>query len=149
MRNALFRMADKADDTIIPRVTFTDPELAHVGLAEAEAGKKHRKIHILRWSYHDNDRAQTERDPQGHIKVTVDRNGVILGATIAGAQAGEMISLWTLAIAQKLNIRNVAELVTPYPTLSEISKRAAINFYTPSITSSLLQRMVKWLRWWG
>ena len=149
VRNALFRTTDKADDTIIPRVTFTDPELAHVGLAEAEAGKKHRKIHILRWSYHDNDRAQTERDPQGHIKVTVDRNGVILGATIAGAQAGEMISLWTLAIAQKLNIRNVAELVTPYPTLSEISKRAAINFYTPSITSSFLQRMVKWLRWWG
>ncbi|HVG50128.1 MAG TPA: FAD-dependent oxidoreductase [Xanthobacteraceae bacterium] len=148
-RNALFRTSDKADDTIIPRVTFTDPELAHVGISEAEAHKKHRKVHILRWSYHDNDRAQIERAPQGHIKVIADKNGTILSATIVGAQAGEMISLWALAIAQKLNIRSIAELVAPYPTLSDISKRIAINFYAPSVKSSFLQRVIAWLRWWG
>ena len=85
----------------IPRVTFTDPELAHVGLTDAQARERHGAIRVLRWPYHDNDRAQTERETRGHIKVVTNTKGLILGATIVGAAAGEQITTWTLAISQR------------------------------------------------
>ena len=69
-------------------MTFTDPELAHVGLTEAQARERHRTIRVLRWPYHENDRAQAERETHGHIKVVTAKNGRILGATIVGAHAG-------------------------------------------------------------
>jgi Pyruvate/2-oxoglutarate dehydrogenase complex, dihydrolipoamide dehydrogenase (E3) component, and related enzymes len=100
----------------------------------------------LRWPYHENDRAQAERETGGHIKVITDKKGRILGATIVGAQAGELIALWTLAIAQKLNIRALTGIVLPYPTLTEIGKRVAIDFFTPSLTRPLLRRIITWLR---
>ena len=90
---------------MVPWVTYTEPELAQTGLTEAQARARKLKIHILRWPYHDNDRAQAERETHGHIKVITTRKGKILGATIVGAQAGELIAMWTLAIAQGLNIR--------------------------------------------
>ena len=90
---------------VIPWVTYTEPELAQAGLTEAQARARRFKIRILRWPYHDNDRAQTERETHGHIKVVTDRKGRILGATIVGAQAGELIATWVLAIAQGLNIK--------------------------------------------
>ncbi|MGZ5834674.1 MAG: dihydrolipoyl dehydrogenase family protein [Xanthobacteraceae bacterium] len=149
VRNALFRLRPKVDYTIVPHVTFTDPELAHVGLTEAAARKKFRKVRVLRWSLHDNDRAQIERQTHGHIKVVTSKRGGIIGATIVGPHAGEMILTWTLAVTQRLNIRNMAELVVPYPTLGEIGKRAAISFYTPSLTNPRLRRFIAWLRRWG
>ena len=100
----------------IPRVTFTEPELAHVGLTEAQAREQYGDVRLLRWPYHDNDRAQAERETRGHIKVVTDPKGLILGATIVGAAASEQISTWTLAINHGLNIRAFAELVVPYPT---------------------------------
>jgi pyruvate/2-oxoglutarate dehydrogenase complex dihydrolipoamide dehydrogenase (E3) component len=149
IRNALFRLAVKVDNDLIPWVTYTEPELAQAGLTEAEARKRKLKIRILRWPYHDNDRAQTERTTHGHIKVVVTRKGRILGATIVGAEAGELIALWVLAIAQKLNIRALTGIVLPYPTLSEIGKRAAIDFFTPSLTGPMLRRIIRWLRIFG
>jgi pyruvate/2-oxoglutarate dehydrogenase complex dihydrolipoamide dehydrogenase (E3) component len=150
VRNALFRLRPKVNYSEVPQVTFTDPEIAHIGLTEADARKKRfRKMRVLRWSYHDNDRAQAERETHGHIKVVTDKRGRILGTTIVGPQAGELISLWTLAIAQNLNIRSMASLVAPYPTLSEISKRAAISYFGPSLMSPLLRRIIVWLRRWG
>ena len=90
---------------MIPRVTFTDPELAYVGLSEAEAAKRAGKINVLRWPYRENDRAQAERTTTGHVKVITARDGKILGAGIVGAQAGELIQMWSLAISQGLNIK--------------------------------------------
>ena len=116
IRHVLFRLPVKANDDEIPRVTFTDPELAHVGLTEAQARERHGAIRVLRWPYHDNDRAQTERETHGHIKVVTTTKGLILGATIVGAEAGELITTWTLAINHGLNIRAFAEIVVPYPT---------------------------------
>ena len=130
-------------------MTFTDPELAQAGMTEAQARARSIKIRILRWPYHDNDRAQTERETHGHIKVITTRKGRILGATIVGAEAGELIAMWALAIAQGLNIRALTGIVLPYPTLSEIGKRAAIDFFTPSLTSPLLRRIIGWLRIFG
>jgi len=146
IRHALFRLPVKADDNAIPRVTFTDPELAHVGLSEEGARERAKTIRVLRWPYHENDRAQTERETSGHIKVITDKKGKVLGATIVGAAAGEQITTWTLAIAQGLNIRAFAGIVVPYPTLSEIGKRAAMSFYAPRLGSPWLRRILGWLQ---
>lgn len=149
IRNALFRQSVKVDDAAVPWVTFTDPELAQTGLTEAQARARGIRIRALRWPYHDNDRARAERETGGHIKVITNRKGRILGVTIVGAQAGELITAWTLAISQKLNIRAFAAIVVPYPTLSEIGKRAAIDFFTPSLTASWVRRIIAWLRLFG
>jgi pyruvate/2-oxoglutarate dehydrogenase complex dihydrolipoamide dehydrogenase (E3) component len=147
IRQALFRLPVRVNNDAIPWVTYTDPELAHVGLSEAEARRRgYQNIRILRWPYHENDRAQTERDAQGHIKVVTSKRGKILGATIVGAHAGELIATWTLAVGQGLNIRALAAIVVPYPTLSEVGKRAAITYFTSSLTSGWVRRVISWLR---
>jgi pyruvate/2-oxoglutarate dehydrogenase complex dihydrolipoamide dehydrogenase (E3) component len=150
IRNALFRLPVKVNVHAIPWVTYTEPELAQTGLTEAQArAQGHKKLRILRWPYNDNDRAVAERTTHGHIKVVATPKGRVLGVTIVGAQAGELITPWTLAIAQKLNIRAMTGIVLPYPTLSEIGKRAAIDFFTPSLTRPLLRRIIAWLRIFG
>ncbi|MGH6728382.1 MAG: dihydrolipoyl dehydrogenase family protein [Pseudolabrys sp.] len=149
IRNALFRLPVKVNKDAIPWVTFTEPELAQTGLTEAQARARGIKMRILRWPYHDNDRAQAERETHGHIKVITTWKGKIVGATIVGAQAGELIAMWTLAIAQGLNIRALTGVVLPYPTLSEIGKRAAIEFFTPTLTRPWLRRIIAWLRFFG
>ncbi|HWM45427.1 MAG TPA: FAD-dependent oxidoreductase [Xanthobacteraceae bacterium] len=146
VRNALFRLRSKVDTSALPRVLFTDPELAHVGLTDGEALKLGHKIRVLRSPYFENDRAQIERRTRGHIKVVTDRRGNVLGATIVGDNAGEMISTWTLSMAQRINIRHMAQLVMPYPTLSEIGKKAAVGFFTPSLTTSWVRRIIDLLR---
>jgi pyruvate/2-oxoglutarate dehydrogenase complex dihydrolipoamide dehydrogenase (E3) component len=149
IRNALFRLPVRVNNDVIPWVTYTDPELAQTGLSEAEARKRGYKVRLLRWPYHDNDRAQAERETHGHIKAVTTANGKILGATIVGAQAGELITTWSLAIAQRLNIRALTSVVAPYPTLSELGKRAAIDYFTPSLTSPWVRRIIAWLRLFG
>jgi pyruvate/2-oxoglutarate dehydrogenase complex dihydrolipoamide dehydrogenase (E3) component len=149
IRNALFRLPVSVNNDVIPRVTYTDPELAQTGLSEAQARQRGIEIRILRWPYHDNDRAQTERETHGHIKIIATVKGKILGVTIVGAQAGELIALWTLAVAQGLNVRALTGIVLPYPTLSEIGKRAAIDYFTPSLTSPWVRRIIAWLRIFG
>jgi pyruvate/2-oxoglutarate dehydrogenase complex dihydrolipoamide dehydrogenase (E3) component len=149
IRNALFRLPSRVSDDQIPWVTFTEPELAHVGLTEADARARHKAIRVLRWPYHENDRAQAERDTHGHIKVVTAKNGRILGATIVGAQAGELIAAWTLALSRSLNIRAMTELVVPYPTLSEIGKRAAMTYFSPSLTNPRVRRLINFLRRFG
>ena len=146
IRNALFRLPVKADDDLVPRVTFTDPELAQVGLTEAAARARRGGLRVLRWPYHENDRAQAERKTAGHIKVITDRRGRILGATIVGASAGELITTWTLAVARGLNIRALAGIIVPYPTLAEIGKRAATTYFILSLTSNRVRRVIGWLR---
>lgn len=149
IRNALFRLPVRLNSEAVPWVTFTDPELAHVGLSEAIARERGLRIRVLRWPFHENDRAQAERAARGHIKVIADARGRVRGATIVGRNAGELITPWTLAVSQRLNVRAMAELVVPYPTLSEVGKRAATAYFTPQLTSPLVQRAIRWLRWFG
>ena len=149
VRHLLFRLPVRAHFGNIPRVTFTDPELAHVGLTDAQARERHGAIRVLRWPYHDNDRAQTDGETRGHIKVVTNPDGLILGATIVGQAAGEQIVAWTLAIGQRLNIRAFAEIVMPYPTYSEIGKRAAISFFAPRLTKPWVRRILRLLRVFG
>ena len=125
VRNALFRLPAKVDYRALPWVTYTDPELAQVGLTEAAARAAGNEVRVLRWNFAENDRAQTERDTEGLVKVVLRRGGRILGASILGAGAGDLILPWALAISQKLKVGALANLIVPYPTRSEASKRAA------------------------
>ncbi len=143
VRRALFRLPARVNEAIVPWVTYTDPELAHVGLSEEQAAKGGAAVNVLRWPYHENDRAQAERATEGHIKVVTDKKGRILGATIAGANAGELIQMWSLAVSQGLKIKAMTEWISPYPTLSEISKRAAYRFYAAAPANPLLRRLIK------
>jgi len=149
IRNALFRLPVRVNEDLVPRVTFTDPELAHVGLTEAEARRRRTNFRVLRWSYHENDRAQAERDTGGHIKVITSRAGRILGATIVGPSAGESITTWTLALSRRLNVRALAGIIVPYPTLAEVGKRAAITYFMAGLGRPSLQRLIAWLRRFG
>ncbi len=143
IRNALFHLPAKVDYAAVPWVTYTDPELAHVGLNEREARERFGDdIRVLKWSFAENDRAQAERETDGIIKIVVGRKGRILGATIVGAHAGELILTWVLAIQQGLKIGAVANLIAPYPTLSEVSKRAAGSYYTPTLFNERTRRLV-------
>jgi pyruvate/2-oxoglutarate dehydrogenase complex dihydrolipoamide dehydrogenase (E3) component len=149
IRNALFRLPVRAGAVAIPRVTFTDPELAHVGMTEDEARRRGHAFRVLRWPYQENDRAQAERGTRGHIKVITSKYGRIFGVSIVGSTAGELISLWALAIAQRTNIRTIAGMVMPYPTLSEIGKRTAVTYFTPGLTSPWVRRIITLLRRFG
>jgi len=144
IRQVVFGLPAKTSTRHIPWVTYTDPELAQVGLTEAEARKAHGSaLTVLRQEVHHNDRAQTERRTQGLLKVMVVR-GRPVGASIAGAQAGELIGLWALAIAAGLKIGDVAGMVAPYPTLGEISKRAAGAYFSPKLFDNpLVKRVVR------
>jgi pyruvate/2-oxoglutarate dehydrogenase complex dihydrolipoamide dehydrogenase (E3) component len=146
IRNALFRLPAKVDYRALPWVTYTDPELAQVGMGEAVAHDAHgKKIRVLRWIFAENDRAQTERDIIGEVKIVTLANGRILGAAILGAGAGDLILPWALAISRRLKIGALANLIVPYPTRSEAGKRAAGSFYTPTLFSPRTQRFVRLL----
>jgi pyruvate/2-oxoglutarate dehydrogenase complex dihydrolipoamide dehydrogenase (E3) component len=145
IRNALFRMPAKVDLKAVPWVTYTTPELAQVGLQEEEARGKYGEIRILRSAFAENDRARAEGETDGLLKVITRKNGVVVGASMAGPHAGEVIQLWTLAIARGMKIGAVAGLILPYPTLGEINKRAAGSFYTPSLFSEKTRKIVRFL----
>ncbi|MDP2118827.1 MAG: FAD-dependent oxidoreductase [Hoeflea sp.] len=150
VQQILFRLPAKENRDIIPWATYTDPELAHVGLTEEEAAKRHGgRISILRWPYAENDRAQAERKTTGLIKMVVDRKARILGVSIAGAGAGEMINIWALAVANSMTLKDVRGYVPPYPTMAEIGKRAAISYYSPLTRKPLVRWIVGFLRRFG
>jgi pyruvate/2-oxoglutarate dehydrogenase complex dihydrolipoamide dehydrogenase (E3) component len=146
VRDALFRQRVAIDHRAVPRVTFTDPELAQVGMLEDEARAHVGAIRILRWPYRENDRAVASGLTTGHVKVITDRRGGILGVTIVGAQASENIAAWALAIGQRLDIGAFAGLVVPYPTYAEVGKRAAITYFMRGLTAARVRRIIGWLR---
>jgi pyruvate/2-oxoglutarate dehydrogenase complex dihydrolipoamide dehydrogenase (E3) component len=149
IRNALFGLPVRASNDHIPRVTFTDPELAHVGLTEAEARARGGTVTVLRSPFSANDRAQAERSTEGLIKVVAGRRGRILGATIVGHGAGELIMPWGLAISSRLTLKAMADTVVAYPTLSEVSRRAAIGHYSGLTTNRWVRRLIGMVKWFG
>ena len=149
IRNALFRLPAKVDYRALPWVTYTDPELAQVGLTEPAARAGGAIPHVLRWPFVENDRAQTERETTGLVKAVLDSNGRILGASMLGAGAGDLVLPWALAISRKLKIGALANLIVPYPTRGEASKRAAACYYTPQLFSPRTRRLVGFLARFG
>ena len=149
IRSALFRVPAKADYANIPWVTYTDPEIAHVGETEEQARAHYKKINVLRWQFGENDRAQATRQTDGHIKVITDMHSRILGCTIVGPEAGELLLPWILAKSRGIRLSAMAGIVAPYPTLSEVSKRVAGSYYTPTLFSAKTRALVRFLRIFG
>lgn len=143
IRNALFRLPVRNRTDLIPWVTYTDPEVAHVGMTEADARKAHGdRIETARFEFAENDRARAELKTTGFAKAVIGRRGKILGCSIVGASAGELIQPWALAISKDMKIGDMAGHVAAYPTLGEISKRTAGAYYSPRLFES---DRVKWI----
>ncbi len=147
IRSMLFGLPSRAKTSHIPWATYTDPELAQVGLTEAEAREKHGdRLEVVRFHYEHNDRALAERKTKGFIKVMVVK-GRPVGASIVGHQAGELIGLWALALANGMKMSQIAAMVAPYPTIGEVNKRAAGAYFSPRLfESDLVKRVVRFVQ---
>lgn len=150
IRSILFRMPVKENREIIPWVTYTTPELGHIGLSESEARARHGdKVKVLTAEYAGNDRAQAEGKTTGRLKLIAGPGGRLLGADIVGEQAGEILNLLSFAISQKLTMKALAGFVAPYPTLGELVRRAAISYYKDAPGNPWVRRVIRFLRLFG
>ena len=149
IRSLLFALPAKAKTSHIPWATYTDPELAQVGLTEAQAREQYGdSVEVARFEFHHNDRAIAERVTEGLIKVMVVK-GRPVGISIAGHQAGELIGLWSLAIANRLKMSQIAAMVSPYPSFGEINKRAAGAYFSPRLFDNpTVKRVVRLIQKW-
>jgi len=150
VRNALFRLPSKASYRTVPWVTYTDPEVAQVGLTEEKAREVYGdNVRVLVSKFEENDRARAEGRNKGLVKVVTSMRGKIYGCGIVGPSAGELIQPWVLAMSNGLKIGSMATMIAPYPTLGEISKRAAGSFYTPTLYGPSTRALVKFLSRFG
>jgi pyruvate/2-oxoglutarate dehydrogenase complex dihydrolipoamide dehydrogenase (E3) component len=131
---------------VMPRVTLTEPQLAWTGLDETRARAKHRKLRILRAAFSEIDRAVTDNKTTGHLKVIATPSGRVLGAGIVGAHAGELLAPWTMAVANRLSVRDIAASFVPHPTFSELSRKAALDFCADMPDMPILRRLRHSLR---
>ena len=139
IRAILFGLPSRTG-AVIPRVTYADPELAQVGLTEAEARARHGdRLTVIRQPWQGSDRAQAEARTEGLLKLMV-AGGRPVGVSILGERAGELVGLWSLALAARVRLSAVAGLVLPYPTLGELSKRAAGAYFSPKLFDNPLVR---------
>ena len=147
VRRAIFGLPVDADALAVPRVTYCDPELAAIGLSEAEARKTHgADVRVETFPFEENDRAMAEGDVRGFGKLVTTRKGRILGVTLVGRHAGDHIHLWSLALASKLKLSALTGMIAPYPTRGEIGKRLAGKWYTPALFSDRTRRLVSLLK---
>jgi pyruvate/2-oxoglutarate dehydrogenase complex dihydrolipoamide dehydrogenase (E3) component len=135
LRRALFRLPASGTPGALPWVTYTEPEIAQLGLTEAQARAAGHRVSIQQAPFTANDRAVAEGNTTGRVKLVLGRGGKLLGASIIGPHAGELIAMPALAMQQGLGARALAGLLLPYPTLSEAIKRAAGQHFTPSLFS--------------
>ncbi|MCI5045802.1 MAG: FAD-dependent oxidoreductase [Aquisalinus sp.] len=128
-----------------PWVTYVDPELAHVGMTEEMAKAAGEKYSVARWKFDDNDRAQAEHATNGLVKAIIGKGGKVLGCSIVGKNAGDLINPWALAVANGLKIRAFTNMIAPYPTIGEVNKRVAGAYYTPTLFSGKTRTLIKTL----
>ncbi len=142
IRSMLFGLPSKAKTSHIPWATYTAPEMAQVGLTEAQAKDTHGdRLEVARFDFSGNDRALATQQAKGLIKVMVVK-GRPVGVSIVGPQAGEMITIWSLAMANNLKMSQIAAMVAPYPTMAEVSKRAAGAYFSPRLFDNLKVKQV-------
>ncbi|MCC5966694.1 MAG: FAD-dependent oxidoreductase [Natronohydrobacter sp.] len=149
IRAILFGLPAKARHDHIPHVTYTDPELAQIGLSESEARKKFGAgVSVHRVGYDQIDRAQAEGCTEGFLQLIAAR-GRPVGVTVVGVQAGEVIAPFALAMANNLKLSAIAGTVLPYPTLAEIGKRAAGAYFSPRLFDNInVKRVVGLVQRW-
>lgn len=149
LRNLYYGLSTGQSSQPIPGAVYTDPPIAQVGLTEAQAREQHgEKLEVARFHYSHNDRAIAERETKGLIKVMVVK-GRPVGASIAGHQAGELISLWSMAIANNLKMSAVSNMIAPYPTIAELNKRVAGAYFTPRLfENETVKKVVRFVQRW-
>lgn len=146
VRNALLGAKSVANDDVAPRVIFTDPEFAQVGLGEERARALYRTISIRRWPFQENHRAQAERDTTGHIKIVTLRDGTIIGTTIVGKGAADQIGSFALAVERGLGVLDLAGWILPYPNRGEAGKQALTGAMEAGLTRPAPNRIISLLR---
>lgn len=125
LRNALFRLPAKVETRALPWCTFTDPELARVGLSEQEAKRQRIRHRVHVFPFADIDRARTDAEPEGLAKIVTTPRGRLLGAAIAGPHAGELIHEYTLAIKKRMKAADLSGMIHIYPTFAQINRKVA------------------------
>ncbi|MEW6490051.1 MAG: FAD-dependent oxidoreductase [Thermodesulfobacteriota bacterium] len=145
LTNAVLRLPRKADYAKVPWCTYTEPEVASVGLNEKRAQKEGVAYRVLTEEFAGNDRALAEGEPLGKIKVLISPKGAVLGCQIIGAHAGELIHEWIAAVAGGVKLSALAGAIHVYPTLSEISKRAAGSYFSEKLFSDRAKGVLKFL----
>ena len=147
VRRAVFALPVNADSLQVPRVTYCDPELASIGLGEAEARKAHgEEIRVETFDFAENDRAIAEGDTRGFGKLITTHKGKVLGVTLVGRHAGDHIHLWSLVLSAGLKLSRLTSMIAPYPTRGEIGKRLAGQWYTPALFSGRTRAIVSILK---
>ncbi len=142
--NAIFRFPKKTDYRVVPWVTYTDPELARVGLTEQQAKQRGLKPTVLRFDFKDVDRALAEVETAGFTKL-ITHKGKILGASILGPHAGELIHEIVLAMQTGIKISEISATIHAYPTLAQIHRRTVNTMYAPKLFSERTRKVVKWI----
>ncbi|MGD0021804.1 MAG: NAD(P)/FAD-dependent oxidoreductase [Smithellaceae bacterium] len=143
LTNAVLRLPRRADYNKIGWCTYTDPEVASIGLNEKRAKKDNIKYRLWEENYEDNDRAQAEGETKGKIKLLVSPGGKLLGCQIIGAHAGELIHEWVITVEGGVKLSAIAGAVHIYPTISEISKRVAGKIFAEKIFSDRTKNILK------
>jgi len=134
MPPVLGRLFSKATINRLPAAIYTSPELASIGLTEAAAREKHGdSIRTVHFDFDENDRAIAERSTRGGVKIVATSKGKILGGSVLGEQAGEIIHMLSVAMTNGVKISGLAQIISPYPTRSEAVKRAASSWYTAQV----------------
>lgn len=149
LRGILFRQPVKIDPKSEPRVVWSQPEVASIGLSEAEARQTAGAIRVLRWPFSENAAAQAAGETEGFVKAIVDRKGRVLGVTICGDAAGELISPWCIAMRAGLGVGELAGMPLPAGARSDASRRAALSFHATLTTRPALRRLIGFLRRFG
>ncbi|GIV60494.1 mercuric reductase [Rhodocaloribacter litoris] len=147
--NALLKFPMKLDARHVPRVTYTDPELAHVGATEARLKDQGTRYEVFRFPYRRIDRAITDRETTGWIKVFAKKRGKILGVSILGARAGELIGEFALAMRNGISLRRIADTIHPYPTYGLGVRRAADQWYVRRQMPGLLRLVQRFFGYRG
>ena len=129
LRNALFPVRTKADYRVVPWTTFTDPEVARVGLTEEQARREHDKVKVFRQEFSGVDRAIADGETTGFVKIVTDGRGKILGGHIIGPDAGNLIHEVVLAMQKNVPVQTLSTMIHVYPTLAQANQRAADDYY--------------------
>jgi pyruvate/2-oxoglutarate dehydrogenase complex dihydrolipoamide dehydrogenase (E3) component len=136
LRQAIFRLWWTKPSAVLPWATFTDPELARVGLSEDEAKAKQIDHRVYRFPFDEIDRARAEGETEGFAKILTDPKGKLLGAAIVGAHAGELIAQYVLAITHGMKAKAISGTIHTYPTLASIGRRVADQRLKEGLTPS-------------
>ncbi|MGO9145546.1 MAG: dihydrolipoyl dehydrogenase family protein [Desulfomonilia bacterium] len=145
LANAVLRLPRKADYTKIGWCTYTDPEIASIGLNEKRAQKEGTAYSVIEERFAQNDRAVAAGEPRGKIKLLLNTKGSPIGCQIIGAHAGELIHEWIIAMNGKVKLSTMAGTVHLYPTLSEVSKRSAGDFFASKLFSNKTRSILRLL----